>query len=116
MNLSRKAVCTLASFAMLVTLTANSSFSATCTHAKVLLVGPNVAFPANTAMQVTCVSGASADWTAGSASIALSVHTDVTDQVLATALTAISLGRNVYITATPGSGGGVVTGMYLRNF
>ena len=115
MKLSRKVFCTLASFAMLVTLTATSSFSATCSNAQVTLVGPNMAFPANTAMQVTCVSGGSTDWTAGGASIALSIHTDVTDQVLAVALTAISLGRNVYITATPGAGGGVCSGMYLLN-
>jgi hypothetical protein len=114
MKLSRKAVCTLASFAMLVTLTATSSFAATCSNAKVTLVGPNLAFPANTAMQVACVSGGK-DWTAGSASISLSVHPDITDQILATAFTAISLGRNVYLTATPGAVGGVVTGMYLLN-
>lgn len=115
MKLSRKAVCTLVSFAMFVTLTATSSFAATCSNAKITLVGPNVAFPSYTAMQVTCVSGASADWTAGSNSIALSVHINVKDQVLATALTAVSLGKNVYITATPGAGGGVVSGMYLLN-
>lgn len=115
MKLSRKAVCTLASFAMLATLTATSSFSATCSNTKITLVGPNRAFPAYTAMQVECLSGGSADWTAGSASIPLSIHIDVADQVLATALTAVSLGRNVYLTATPGAAGGVVTGMYILN-
>lgn len=112
MELSKKFVC---AFTMLVLLFASSSsFAAVCADAKITLVGPNTAFPGDTAMQITCVSGGT-NWTAGTASISMSVHPDVTDQVLATAFTAIALGQNVYINATPGAANGIVTGMYLLN-
>jgi len=93
----------------------SSAMAATCSNAKVTLAGPNAAFINDTGLQITCISGASG-WAAGlNVSISQTVHPDIKDQVLATALTAISLGRNVYVISDTGAVGGLLSAMYLQN-
>ncbi|WP_028578818.1 hypothetical protein [Desulfogranum japonicum] len=113
MTITKKAALTFA-VVMMVFAFSTSAMAASCSNAKVLLVGPNTAFPNNTAIQIQCVSGMT-DWTAGTSSISMMVQADIADQILATSLTSISLGKNVYIYATTGALNGVIYGMYLRN-
>lgn len=113
MNRSKKIACMFGILMMIFSFAASQSFAASCSEANVLLVGPNVAYTGNTAIQVQCV-GLNSGWTAGTASISMQIHADVSDQILATALTAISLNKKVYLYATTGALNGVITGMYLK--
>lgn len=114
MNRSKKILSIFGILMMSSAFAASQSFAAKCPEAEIELVGPNTAvLNSQTAMQIKC-TGITTDWSAGSDSIAMQVHADVKDQVLATALTAKSLGKKVYIIATAGEGGGVITAMYLQ--
>jgi hypothetical protein len=110
MNWSKKVACIFGILTMVVSFAASSSMAAvTCTQADILMVGPNAAVPSGVALQVKCLNNTAFG---GGNSVALTVHPDLSDQILATALTALSLGSTVYITAAAAPG--LVTKMYLN--
>jgi hypothetical protein len=82
---------------------------ATCAKTVILKAGPNSAKASDVAIQVKCI-----DATPAFGTILVIPHADIADTALATALTALSLNKTVYVQTGGTVNGSLLTVMYLN--
>jgi len=87
----------------------STSMAATCAKTEIIKAGPNSAKDSNVAIQVKCI-----DATPAFGTILVIPHADIADTALATALTALSLNKTVYVQTGGTVNGSLLTVMYLN--
>ncbi|MBU0665014.1 MAG: hypothetical protein KJ990_10775 [Proteobacteria bacterium] len=108
MNFSKKISWALGLSVLLVSSVVSTSMAEDCAKAEVLKAGPNASVTGDVAIQVKCL-----DATPAFGTIMVVPDTTITDQALATALTAISLNKTVWLRTEGVVSGSLLTVMYI---
>jgi hypothetical protein len=109
MKFSKKMSLALGLSVALVSSVASTSMAADCNNAEIIKTGPNAGVTGGVAIQVQCLDTAPVVF----GKIMVVPEASIADQALATALTALSLGKTVWIRTEGVVSGSLLTVIYI---